>query len=233
MLVKKSKKIELTFHTCEKKPFVDILSPTKATSMYRDWFKNISPKTEFPSMRTCPGYIDFFKKSIAVPLWRDFEITYKGPTIYNIATPGIAPDDVYHYVQHHHPDQWGGGFPNQPHLKLMNPWLITCNTLTPFLITEASWHKTTNDFVIPQGIVEFRLNTGSHVNMFLSESNEEKTIMLEAGNPIVYLTPLEDVEVDIKVKEISKEEWDRLLNYRFSFKNNYKKMLNLFGRNNA
>jgi hypothetical protein len=227
------KKIELTFHTCESKPFADILSPAKATSMYPEWFKKISPKTDYPSMRSCPGYIEFFKKSIAIPLWRDFEITYRGSEIHNVVTPFISPDDVYHYVQHHHPDQWGRGFTNQPHLKLMNPWLITCNTLTPFMISEASWHKKGNDYNIPQGVVEYRLNTSCHVNMFLNPSNQEKTLLLEAGEPIVYLTPLEDVEVDIKIKEISEEEWRRLLNYRFTFKNNYRKILNLFGRNNA
>jgi hypothetical protein len=233
MLFKKSKRIKLTFHTCEKTPFADILSPAKATSMYPDWFKNISPKTDIPSMRSCPGYIELFKKSIAIPLWRDFEITYQNSQIKNISVARVSPDNVYHYVQHHHPEQWGGGFPNQPHLKLMNPWLITCDSMTPFLITEASWHKTSNDYTIPQGIVEFRLNTGSHVNMFLSESIHEKTILLEAGTPIVYLTPLEDVEVDIEIKEISNEKWTRLLNYNFSFKNNYKKTLNLFRKRNG
>ena len=228
MIFKKKQKVELCFHTCEQHPFADILSPVKANLAYPQWFKNIPSKTEQPSMRSCPGYIDFFKKSIAVPLWRDFEVTYSGTEIYNISTPGVHPNEVYHYVQHHDPEQWGGGFPNQPHLKLMSPWLITCNTSTPFLISEASWHKTSNDYIIPQGVVEFRLNTGSHVNMFLSESAEQKTLLLEAGDPIVYITPLEEVDLEIKIKEVSVDEWQRLLNYRFSFKNNYKKTLNLF-----
>ena len=231
MLLKKRKTVELCFHTCENKPFANILPPTKATSCYPDWFKKIPARTDDPTLRSCPGYIDLFRKSIAIPLWRDFEIVYLGDMIQNIATPGVPPDAVYHYVQHHDPEQWGGGFPNQPHLKLMSPWLITCNSSTPFLMTEASWHKETNDYTIPPGVVEFQVNTGSHVNMFLSDTVQQKRILLEAGTPIVYLTPLEDVDVEIKVKEVSVDEWSRLLNYRFSFKSNYKKMLNLFRKN--
>ncbi len=227
----RKQRIELCFHTCEQRPFSDILPPEKATLHYPQWFKNISPKTEQPSMRACPGYIDFFKKSIAVPLWRDYEITYSGNNINNIQIAGVHSDEVHHHVEQHHPKQWGGGFPNQPHLKLMSPWLITCNTTTPFLISEASWHKTANDYIIPQGVVDFKVNTGSHVNMFLSPSIQQKTLMLEAGNPIVYITPLDDIEVDIKIKDVSVDEWRRLLNYRFSFKNNYKKTLNLFRKN--
>ena len=66
--------------------------------------------------------------------------------------------------------------------------------------------------------------------MFLSPSSNQKTLLLEAGDPIVYLTPLDDVDLEINVKEVSTDEWQRLLNYQFSFKNNYKKMLNLFKR---
>lgn len=227
MFFKKKKKVELCFHTCENKPFAKILAPEKATSLYPDWFKQI-PKTDIPTLRSCPGYIDLFKKSIAIPLWRDFEIVYQDDKIYNIATPGIPPDSVYHYVQNHDPAQWGGGFPNQPHLKLMSPWLITSNSSTQFLMSEASWHKKSNDYTIPPGVVEFEVNTGSHVNMFLTESTNQKRILLEAGTPLVYLTPLEDVDVSIKIKEVNVDEWSRLLQYNFSFKSNYKKTLNLF-----
>lgn len=223
MFFKKTKKIKLKFHTCEQRPFKDLFSPVQAVSAIPDWWKQI-PKQEFPTMRSCPGFIELFKHSIGLPLWRDHEITYQDDKILDMSIAGVSPDSVYHYVQHHDPRQWGEAYAGRPHLKFMNPWLITCDKPVKFLLTGATWHqKDFEDWIIPSGIVEFKNQTGAHLNTFLAHSHQPKTLKLDAGTIMAYLIPLEDVEVEIETKQVSTDEWRQLLNYQWTFTNVYNK----------
>lgn len=223
IFLRKNKKIKLTFHTCEQKPFKDLFAPVQSMSGVPEWWRQI-PKQDFPTMRSCPGFIELFKNSISIPLWRDHEITYQSDRIVDMAIAGVHPERIYHYVQQHDPRQWGESFKGRVHLKFMNPWLVTCDKPTKFLLTGAAWHnKDFEDWVIPPGVLEFKYQTGSHLNMFLAKSDEQKTIRLDAGSIMAYLIPLEDVEVEVETKQVSTDEWSQLLNYQWTFANVYNK----------
>ena len=46
-----------------------------------------------------------------------------------------------------------------------------------------------------------------------------KTLTLEAGEPIAYLTPLGDVKLKVKTELVSHERWNQMLKHRFTFTN--------------
>ena len=60
--------------------------------------------------------------------------------------------------------------------------------------------------------------------MYFDTGPEEKTTIIEAGTVIAYLTPLDDVSIDIKTKVITDQEFHHMYLYRFAFENAYKKM---------
>ena len=223
MFFKKSKKVKLTFHTCEQRPFKELFAPVHAISATPSWWKDI-PRQDFPTMRSCPGFIEFFKHAIGIPLWRDHEITYQGDQILDLHIAGVGEEMLYHHIHYHDPRQWGNAFSDRPHLKFMNPWLITADKSVDFVVMDATWHnKNPEDLIIPPGIANFKYQSGAHVNAFLGKSTEVKTLNLEAGNIISYLVPLEDVDIEIETKQVSTDEWRQLLSYQWSFSNVYNK----------
>jgi hypothetical protein len=186
-----------------------------------DWFKTIDRSQKGATLATCPGFIDLFKTSINIPLWSDISITYKDNNILNVQMPGIG-QVTREQIQVHGSEQWGNGFKNSLHIKIMNPWQVTSNIATPFLMHDAVWHKDTiNDYNVLPGVIEFKYQHASHINIMLPMTPKEKTINLKAGTIIAHLTPMVDTNLTIESKLVSHEEWLGLQNYISSFKTPY------------
>ena len=221
MFKKKDTATHLIFHTSGSKQKRDLFSPQEGMKLLPDWFKTIDRNQEYPTLATCPGFIELFKKSINIPLWSDIKITYKGNQLTDVQMPGIGQMSR-EFIQVHTPDQWGDGFKNSLHIKLMSPWHITSNKDTPFLMHDAVWHKEHIDgYNVLPGVMEFKYQHASHINIMLPNSSIEKTLMLKAGTIIAHLTPLSDTKLSIESKLISQEKWMGLQNYISSFKTPY------------
>jgi hypothetical protein len=225
MFFKKSKKVTLTFYTREHQSIFDLFPPQQSTKLLPEWFAELKKNPNPNTMRSCPGFIDLFKRSISIPLWRDHAITHQNGNILDVNVAGANAETIMNYVDQHHPDQYGGAFANSAHLKLITPYVVSCDTNTPFLMHDACWHKNNlGEFTVPPGHLEFKHQHGLPVNMYFNTGAEKKTTLLEAGSVIAYLTPLDDVSIEIKTKVVSNEEFNQFYLYRFSFNNAYKKM---------
>lgn len=221
-MFKKKDTTNLTFYTTGSKQKNDLFSPQEGMKLLPDWFKTIDRSQQDPTLATCPGFIDLFKNSINIPLWTDINITYENDRLLNVQMPGIG-QVTRDFVQVHNSDQWGEGFKNSLHIKLMNPWHVTSNVDTPFLMHDAVWHKENiSDYNVLSGVLEFKYQHANHINIMLPKSNgREKTVELKAGTIIAHLTPLVDTKMTIESKLISHEQWLGLTNYISSFKTPY------------
>lgn len=217
----KNKSTELTFYTTGNRQIKELFSPQESMKLLPDWFKTINKNEKYPTLKSCPGFVDLFKKSISIPLWNDIRITYQD-SIINIEIPGTPSDIVHHFVTQHPPMQWGAGFKNSIHLKLMSPWHIICNNTTPFMMQDAVWHKEhMEEFSVLPGTLDFKYQHSSHINIMIPRSKIKKTTTLKAGTVIAYLTPMIDTNVDIKTKLVTDEEWRGMQHYVFSFSGVY------------
>ena len=220
-MFKRKSTTNLTFFTSGSSQKRDLFSPQEVIKLLPNWFKTINKSQDNPTLTTCPGFVDLFKKSINIPLWSDISITYKGDQITNIQMPGVeqVTGDM---MQVHGTEQWGEGFKNSLHVKIMSPWRVTSNTDTPFLMHDACWHKESiNDYNVLPGVIEFKYQHASHINIMLPRSSKEKTLNLKAGTIIAHLTPLVDTTLNIQSKLVTHEEWLGLTNYISSFKTPY------------
>lgn len=229
MFGKKSNTL-LTFLTKESKLYTEILSPR--TNHWPAWWRGLK-KQDFPTMKTCPGFVDLLKTTITVPLWKDYHITYSD-RIENVSVPGVSDkQQMEEWIDIHPSEQYGNHYKDYVHIKLKTPWITVCNDNTKFLMTDATWHR--NEFesyrVLP-GELEFRYQHSSHVNLFLPRAKQSTKLELEAGNPICYLTPLTDRPVEVQAKRVSTEEWFSHLQMPFTFQNQYRKILKLINERN-
>lgn len=207
----------------------DLFPISKATDYYPDWWKNtpsnyvIHDFLKKPTIKSCSGFIDYYTSGFTIPLWTeiDFDISqdmYKwftadGET--KIETHSLA--EMGQYIN---PDEYG-------HIKINTPWAIKTKSDINWMFTNMYWnHKPIEDFVIPPGIVNYKYQHTTHINMFLS-LKEKKTFSLNAGDPMVYLLPLTEKEVILKHHLIDMNEFNNYFRTKISFLNSYRKRANI------
>jgi hypothetical protein len=172
------------------------------------------------NMKRCVGFLDYYKKSIALPLWSDIfiDVNDKG---YNWQYA-----DGHSEAEVHPADQYGEWLPlkDYGHIKLVSPWLIKTKEKNISWV----WSQPTYAFdnpeklVIPPGVLNFYYNSGSHINCML-DRRKKGVIELLAGQPMAFMTPMSDRKVDIKIHVISKEESIKKHFYPISFTGSYQK----------
>ena len=230
----KRKKVKLTFHTSGTQQLVDMFSANNGHKLMPDWARSLGKSTNenILNMNTCPGFVDLLKKSVALPLWMDHRITYQGSQLLDVQLPGVSDKQILKFVQQHHSSQWGNAFKQSSHVKLMSPWLVTCDSDLEWLMHDPTWHKNNSmgQYTLTPGLLNFKYQSGTAVNMFLTPSEKPNTITLEAGTIIAYLTPLADVDIEIECKRVSDDEWYSLLKHQFTFTNMYNKTKKFLNR---
>jgi len=176
-----------------------------------------------PTMKRCPGIIEYYKKGLMIPLWSDIEIIVDR----NINEEGWSTAIANESLNEPHPDFQKGDFlssGNWFHNKLISPWKIETKEPLDFLYLQPHWNlnELNNDIVIPNGYNSFyKDNHATHIQMFVNKSFD-RVVNIDAGIPILHLVPL--TERKIKVHTIYDEDRVNMLNKKgagYSFTSKY------------
>jgi hypothetical protein len=200
-----------------------------------EWWKQL-PKTftmvenehlSFPqsTMRRCAGFIDMYSKGLMLPLWSDFsvEVTSEGRAMWRYA-------DGESTCAYHDPQQVGYFFEesNVLHMKMFSPWVFCSKENIQWYFTQPIWnHKITGDFFIPSGVVNYKYQNTTHINMLIKKQDTMFTIA--QGTPMAHMVPLSDRPVKIKNHLLSKEEFlhKKELSKAIHFENSYYKKMKI------
>lgn len=180
----------------------------RGSKVFPDWWTKLPIKSvdnpDFDllhnNMRKCYGFLELYKRSIIVPSWTDlkFKVTPdKGYTW--IKSSGEAPVE-------HPKTQFENGFNDYYHSKLTSPWVLKEKTGVHFLLTAATWNLENYDFLILPGVIEYNLNHGTNINMFLPKKKTEYSFFVPVGKPLVHLIPVSDSKIEIRNHLISLDE---------------------------
>lgn len=204
----------------------------KASVFLPNWWKQI-PKNfslpdkihSLPTMKTCSGFTDLYKKGVIVPMWCDFAIEVGG-----IGSDGYTYQysDRMSKLEVHGQHQRGSAFPvtKYQHTKLEIPWCVECKDDIDFIFTPATWNfETPEEIVVPTGILNFKYQFGLNINIFWPRQNEIKIHNIAFGQPLAQIIPLSDRPLVIKHHLISNEEYvqKNSISAVTSFSNKYKK----------
>jgi len=230
-----------------KKIVVDAFTPVHVVHKYfgikpaiqytPEWWKNTSKTINVPvsnkmnldqaTIKTCPGFIDFYKKGFIVPSWTDM-IFVPDKDTHNIdykSASSEVPELFNKGIMRHNPDQWNRAFEDAIHFKLLSPWTIFQKENISWVMAEPTWSTlkdNTNLRLLP-GSTNFKLVHSLNFNYFIT--NKTPVIEIEADQPLAHLIPITEKDVEIKNHLVSKEEWHRLRftdNPTFKFINSYK-----------
>jgi hypothetical protein len=193
-----------------------------------DWWKELpaTHTTEWSpagTMKGCMGLIDFYKYSVAIPLWSDLSIS-----IQNKQYQWLFADTATNAQVHRLEVEATGFMPkNYGHLKIISPWVFSCKEDVKWLWNTPLYNLNENpDIVILPGILNYRHQSATNINMLFDISKDRK-VLIKLGTPLALITPMSDRRVEIVRHLISREEYLNKVKNNLSFTRKYEKVKEL------
>ena len=209
----------------------EYLSIQQASKFFPDWWKQlpkeyISKKSptqlKLNTMKSCRGIVSLYQNGIILPLWSDYSIK-----VGSKALPKILFETPTQYkAAWHDAEQWGGESylspKNYGHLKLDCPWYIREKTGVQFAFIQPFYNTSTpTDYLFPPGVVDYKYQNSGNVNLFFEFKEDERTILLRAGDPIAMILPLTEKDVKIKNHLVSPMELNKMNPKPLTFNHHY------------
>jgi hypothetical protein len=170
------------------------------------------------TMRGCVGMTEFYRNSIAIPLWSDLIIDvnqnqYKWQFADYLSQAAV-----------HNLEQEATNFlpKNYAHLKLISVWHFKCKEDINWMWNTPLYNLHANpEIIVPPGIVNFNKQVSTNINL-LFRKDEIKQIYLRAGTPLVLMTPMSDRKVEVVRHLVDAQEFKRQNKYSISFTKTYR-----------
>jgi hypothetical protein len=201
-----------------------------ATNFYPAWWKNLpkTVKTEKvwwggSTMKSCTGFIEYYKNSISIPLWSELVIGIQPGT-------GVRWQFADHYTsaEVHNEEQFKNFVDPKSflHLKILSPWLFKTKKSIKWSWNFPVWnYNTPDELVILPGVINFKYIHSTHINMFINITQATE-IFLNANTPIINLIPMSDNHVTIHNHLVDADEYKKIIaadNFPAYFFNRYQK----------
>ena len=212
MFWKKKKNNKIVFW-CELKGPPDIVPIRESKHFIPEWFKktpSFLPESneliDMPTVKRCPGFIDFFQMGYVLPAWCDFhlEIAEDG---FKVKTPHKMSGDS---VEFHGPHQYIDHLPEhaKKNAKLAfkpgRPWRVR----TPKgikMLELPMLHHHNPDFYTVGGLFDSYLFHEMNPIWIFTKTGE---FFIKRGTPLSMFIPIRTEEFDVIIREQTKEDAD-------------------------
>lgn len=187
----------------------------KSTNFYPEWWKNL-PKTYKnehrwfgnATMKTCPGFIDYYTNSISIPMWSDWIIDVLGK---NQGYRWQFADSKTEVT--HHDEQQFKNFidtTDYAHIKIASPWRVKAKKSLKCVWTYPVWnYNIPDDILVLPAVINFRYTYGTDINILINMSRAKK-IFINEGVPLVNLIPMTDKRIKIHNHLVSTTEYTKI-----------------------
>jgi hypothetical protein len=171
--------------------------------------ENLSKVQPGFTMKKCSGFISNYSEGIIFPLWSDLGFAVSRD---DGSSPQLRPQyaGIPSEISEHPKEQRGSIWPTYQHVKIISPWFIRCNSDVQWTWNMPMWNFDELDGIqVLPAVIDFKYQLASHINIMIRRHpNENRSIMLEAGQPLVHLVPLaDDRNVEIRSHLLDKDEW--------------------------
>lgn len=187
---------------------------------------DVKTTVQMPTLKRCVGIVNYFSNGFVIPSWTDFSLEDTGTKIF-------AADPMSSLKPEHHPRITYGDelYADYIHAKLTPPWMLVEKTGVKFTWNQFDWTENISaDFRILSGIVEYRINHSTNINLFFKKKS---IISVSAGEPLVHLVPISEKEVSLQQHIISEREytemWEKFA-IRSSVLGHYKQMKEYYAK---
>jgi hypothetical protein len=226
-LIKKSNIVVDFFTETHIEPGIN--APDKAIKFLPQWWRelpgdHLQGLTPSANLRKCPGFIDYFRSSIALPMWSDL--------VLSVEAEG-SPHYAYQYadrkssVEVHEQSQRGVYLPETKYqnVKLINPWVARTKQNVQWVFSQPTWcFLEPQKVIVPSGILCLKDQHELNVNMIVPRAAGETTVLnFAVGQPLAFLTPMSDAQVLVKHHQVDAQEFKKFSTPRLFFFGDYLK----------
>lgn len=178
------------------------------------------------NMRRCYGFIELYKRGFTIEHWSDMHLEVNKHDI-------LASGSDIRTPVTHSSETFKGAFKNYRHLKLESPWAIKEKTGVHWAWMAAEWELENYDFKIMPGVIEYKINGSTNIQMLIPVKNDPYNIYIPIGQPLVQVVPLnDDIDFEYKTHLVDESEMERIRSIMPSFKGFYA-LKKLMKRNEA
>jgi hypothetical protein len=216
-MFKKKEKIKLTCNA-PSTGLIDLFPIVKGRDKMPDFFKSL-PKQDiktakFNNVRICPGLTDLYNRSVVMSSWQDYEIKIHP----NGQCEVYCPQEQWSAEQHPIDIQASGAWPGYINIKLASPWLIECNRPILWTMVQAVWdQQTPDDFTVVPGMLEFKYQNMSNINLLFKIPEQTKEYKIKAGDSLALLVPNTEEDFDIENVYMDDSKWKKIITNRWQF----------------
>lgn len=213
---KKSKIYVDCFTTSEFR--INVCPITRSTKQFPEWWKKIPGTIPFQesngisidrsTMKRCNGFLDLYKNSFTLPMWTDFKIEIGQEEDKSFLRWYISDDTE---VTSHDSKQWANNFSQFKQIKILSPWRLKEKTGCKFAFISPSWSLLENlkDFHIMPGVVDYKYQHSTHVNMFVPYKIGE--YIINVGTPLAHIIPLTEKHVEFNCHVVDDIEYKKIM----------------------
>lgn len=171
-----------------------------ATKFFPEWFKNLkafppeAPKWFAGTVKTCPSFVDIYKRAFVIPLWCDLRLNIVDNENWGWSTPS----EIFQFTNHSH-TQYTNWLPEHEKekikliLKPNCPW--RCKTEKGYvLMQQPLYYHFNQDFEVLPGFVETDIYHEINQQMIFRKPGE---FFLKRGTPLCmyYVVKKEEFEL--------------------------------------
>jgi hypothetical protein len=130
-----------------------------------------------------------------------------------------------------------GFYNGYAHLKIVSPWAVKCDIETKFYWTTPYYfYNNPTKYILAHGMMEYKYNHSSNINLFFPIEHEPYSFMFNAGDPLVHMIDTAFTEFHVQYELLQNNlEFYKKYNYDSSthFVGDYFKRKKLLGKKNV
>lgn len=147
------------------------------------------------TIKGCTGVNSLLRTGFILPAWEDISlVVYPDGAFSSVGAHTNPPTSA------HDKRQLPVNMQNYTIIKLISPWYLYGDE-TEYMFTPAIYHTAiTRNYFMPPGIVNYKYQHATNVFLAVEPKQEPYEILIKAGDPLVYITPLTKQSVSMSVK---------------------------------
>ena len=210
MFWNRKKNNEIVFWT-DLKGLPDIVPIRESKHFIPEWFKQApaflpeeNELTAMPTVKRCPGFIDFFKMGYVLPAWCDFHLEISENEC-EVKTPGDAFP-----VSFHGSTQFKNYLPEhaKKNVKLIfkphSPWRVKTPKGVKMLQLPMLYHFNP-EFYVLTGVIDTYIEHELNPQLIFNRAGE---FFIKRGTPLSMYIPIRTEEFDVVIREQTQEDTD-------------------------
>lgn len=182
---------------------------------FPDWWKE-TPKVlnNFNTIKSCRGFIDYYKTAIVIPSWFEADIHLFEKHNAENKCISIKYSNNYVDLSDSHDSVQFLNFAQDygKNIKIKSPWAFKCNKDIGFAWTQPTWsmRDSLKHLSVLPAVMNFKYQHHTHINFFVELGNSPVTVTIPPLTPLVMLHPLTEHNVEIKTHLVTDTEYSRI-----------------------